>query len=1188
MPPLKFPFPQAVTHEGPIAALDGWAAEFVVKRMRTSGPCGTSVLFGTAQFAIVLGRSDGLASGEQHGKVLEKGVWMAELKEGGSGVEKWWHFGQDSELCEGEWAMLTLVCCNGVMSLYIDGCKVGMVARALPLGITSVGFCKSVDGDGTMSGSVREGRVFRGDRQVLEMKKWMQGGERDEVGLVARWEFWATGRVVASNHQGCSGMLEGGESKNAMANSAMEEAHWLWKFIASANGVAATMATSLVRGNEATEVEAACSRWLDSQLFARGVDRAPTGRPLSRLATPDLGFEASPSLEGEPAPMSLAGEEEVETLDSLLQRKLGVRMSPVLDMLERGVISAILHQLGVLPRIISTGHNIKSPSPRPLGLEAAVQSASMAARGVRRHVGELLDISNHSLKEGEEPKPWETFTEPILARARLLLSLPPLCSDAGEGAEEDASIGGEVYRRMWSLAHGNSDMKKAIGLCVEFLQQESVTEEVMSRGLRARVDRAGEVEAGLQALTTLLGSSGDGDISKTVESGMVCDVLEVLGGAHNADTCSMSVIKSSGEEAEFRVRRSLSRLLERLVSVMASSKARVKVLAPAAAALTVALDGADMATVHRAGLMDLISSYFREGGQGWAASQRLHSSLITLLRCLVLQIGVQQHQAVGLSDEVVDSIIGCARSAAVSLVSAEHSSGGQRQEYWAGFLTVLGGLLEGDNEVQNSKVDTRELSFRIRRADPLGVGVTGTAKVGNGKKTHGYEFDVSGSFHGQHVSLVLTPAKHVPANALRSSRVKTLHLNGVIDDGWRASGDVFGGGTWALYRAKDDGGGEWGDYKVLRSSKNAVSVMGRCVHCIGGLLTTHGVLQLDGRVSPDNSWCQIMVVESTSTVATVALGIAVGDYPLDQMPGWQQGSIAYHLDDGHLFEECGFPIEFGQTCARGDIVTCKVNFSEDRRPFSITWLKNGTLVGTRTLGGSLPFKKLYFSLGIYSSGERVLVRQGGAGEGSKDFKPVCAEMGDNQGEMGLMWSKWSKEEGGQGCDDGGSEEWQSEEGCQIPRFLYEGGGATCFHPLSVDHTISVKAKFTLLSADACVALSLMPDLWGGAPTVVFWAGKDLQQRCQLVSVNGSFSTSRPLNDGLGDVFGEKAQNMGEAGVLGSTGLEFDVEAIFHCGLLVCKSNGSAVRTVSFLDLADTTRNDACFAGDFILDPNNTL
>jgi hypothetical protein len=1134
----------------------------------------------------VLGRSDTPAQGEQNGKVVEKGVWMAELKEDGSGVEKWWHFGQDSVLCEGEWAMLTLVCRKGVMSLYIDGCKVGMVARALPLGITSVGFCKFGDGDGTMSGSVREGRVFRGDRTDTEMKKWMQGGERDEAGLVASWEFWATGRVVASNHQGCSGMLVGGESNNAMANSAMEEAHWLWRFVASANGIAATMATSLVRGSEETEVEAACSRWLDSQLFARGVDRAPTGRPLSRLATPDLGFAASPSGGGEPPPMNLAGEEEVEILDSLLQRKLGVRMSPVLDMLERGVISAILHQLGVLPRLIGTGHAVKAPSPRPLGLEAAIQSASMAARGVRRHVGELLDISNHSLKEGEEPKPWETFTDPILARARLLLSLPPLCSDAGEGVEEDAIVGGEVYRRMWSLAHGKSDMKKAISLCIEFLQQESVTEEVMSRGLRARVDRAGEVEAGLQALTTLLGSGGDGGTSK-VESGMVCDVLEVLGGAHNADTCSMSVIKSSGEEAESRVRRSLSRLLERLVSVMASSKARVKVLASAAAALTVALDGADMVTVHKAGLVDLISSYFREGGgQSWAASQRLHSSLITLLRCLVLQIGVQQHQAVGISDEVVGSIIDCARSAAVSLVSAEHSSGGQSQENWAGFLVVLGGLLEGDSAVQTSKVDTRELSFRIRRIDPLG-GVTGTAFVGSGKSAHGHKYDVSGSFHGQHASLVLTPAKDFPENALRSSRVKNLRLNGVIDDGWRASGDVSGGGTWALYRAKDDGGGEWGDYKVLRSSTNAVSVMGRCVHCIGGQLTTHGVLQLAGRVSPDNSWCQVMVVESTSTWATVALGVAVGDYPLDQMPGWQQGSIAYHLDDGHLFEESGFPIQFGKTCARGDIVTCKVNFSEDRRPFSITWLKNGTLVGTRTLAGSLPFKVLYFSLGIYSSGERVLVRQGGSGQGSRDFKPVCAEMGDNQGEMGLMWSKWSKEEGGEGCEEGGSEEWQSEAGCKIPRFLYEGGGATCFHPLSVDHTISVKAKFTLLSADACVALSLMPDLWGGAPTVVFWAGKDLQQRCQLVSVNGSFSTSRPLNDGLGDVLGEKAQSIGEAAALGSTGLEFDVEATFHCGLLMCKSNGSAVRTVSCLDLADTTRNDACFAGNFILDPYKT-
>ena len=65
----------------------------------------------------------------------------------------------------------------------------------------------------------------------------------------------------------------------------------------------------------------------------------------------------------------------------------------------------------------------------------------MAARGVRRHVGELLDLKNMSLKEGEEPSKWDAFTEPVLRRARLLLSLPPLCKVESEG--EEGGEGGE-------------------------------------------------------------------------------------------------------------------------------------------------------------------------------------------------------------------------------------------------------------------------------------------------------------------------------------------------------------------------------------------------------------------------------------------------------------------------------------------------------------------------------------------------------------------------------------------------------------------------------------------------------------------------------------------------------------------------------------------------------------------------
>lgn len=74
---------------------------------------------------------------------------------------------------------------------------------------------------------------------------------------------------------------------------------------------------------------------------------------------------------------------------------------------------------------------------------------------------------------------------------------------------------------------------------------------------------------------------------------------------------------------------------------------------------------------------------------------------------------------------------------------------------------------------------------------------------------------------------------------------------------------------------------------------------------------------------------QVHVVESQRESA-VAIGVAGRNYALDQMPGWQEGSIAYHLDDGNLFVQAGDPARFGPVCLQGDVVGCRVKFAAGR------------------------------------------------------------------------------------------------------------------------------------------------------------------------------------------------------------------------------------------------------------------
>ena len=60
------------------------------------------------------------------------------------------------------------------------------------------------------------------------------------------------------------------------------------------------------------------------------------------------------------------------------------------------------------------------------------------------------------------------------------------------------------------------------------------------------------------------------------------------------------------------------------------------------------------------------------------------------------------------------------------------------------------------------------------------------------------------------------------------------------------------------------------------------------------------VVQAAQPVTPTDNYIEVHVLESQRESA-VAIGVAGRNYALDQMPGWQEGSIAYHLDDGNLF-----------------------------------------------------------------------------------------------------------------------------------------------------------------------------------------------------------------------------------------------------------------------------------------------
>ena len=110
-----------------------------------------------------------------------------------------------------------------------------------------------------------------------------------------------------------------------------------------------------------------------------------------------------------------------------------------------------------------------------------------------------------------------------------------------------------------------------------------------------------------------------------------------------------------------------------------------------------------------------------------------------------------------------------------------------------------------------------------------------------------------------------------------------------------------------------------------RVNLQQIKFHGRAIMFTG--TTQIGVVQAGRQLTRENSYFEVQVLDKGKECA-IAVGVAHREYPLDQMPGWRQGSIAYHMDDGKLFFQRGQGSRFGEKCGDGDVVGCGIELSE--------------------------------------------------------------------------------------------------------------------------------------------------------------------------------------------------------------------------------------------------------------------
>uniref|UniRef100_A0A674BAU1 SPRY domain containing 3 n=1 Tax=Salmo trutta TaxID=8032 RepID=A0A674BAU1_SALTR len=116
---------------------------------------------------------------------------------------------------------------------------------------------------------------------------------------------------------------------------------------------------------------------------------------------------------------------------------------------------------------------------------------------------------------------------------------------------------------------------------------------------------------------------------------------------------------------------------------------------------------------------------------------------------------------------------------------------------------------------------------------------------------------------------------------------------------------------------------EWGRLHDVRVTGTLLEYVGK-----GKSIVDVGLAQ--SRL-PLNTRCHYYELEITDAgeKCYIALGLARRNYPKNRHPGWSKGSIAYHADDGKLFQGSGVGDAFGPRCFEGDVMGCGIMFPRD-------------------------------------------------------------------------------------------------------------------------------------------------------------------------------------------------------------------------------------------------------------------
>ncbi|CAC5390787.1 unnamed protein product [Mytilus coruscus] len=145
--------------------------------------------------------------------------------------------------------------------------------------------------------------------------------------------------------------------------------------------------------------------------------------------------------------------------------------------------------------------------------------------------------------------------------------------------------------------------------------------------------------------------------------------------------------------------------------------------------------------------------------------------------------------------------------------------------------------------------------------------------------------------------------------------------------------------------------------RIFQKAHDCIKIKGATISNKGGT-SSEGIAVVAGRLTKENNYFEVEIVN----LGVNGIGVVSESYGVDGAPGWREGSVAFHADDGRLFKSEGKGPPFGPKANIGDIIGCGIVFpstdllenSEVDVFFTINGEKIGLTKFTYPSGGLFP------------------------------------------------------------------------------------------------------------------------------------------------------------------------------------------------------------------------------------------